>query len=83
VGAFTGVDPSQEINMVGRAPPGEGRRPRLDERECMLRQEIVNGRRGRLAVGQQLRDLGVPPYWRCPIGPAKPRLAQLNVHVTC
>jgi hypothetical protein len=49
----------------------------------MVRQEIVNGRWGRLAVGQQLRDLWVPPYRRCPIGPAEARLAQLNVHVTC
>ena len=67
--------------MVGRAPPGEGRRPRLDEREFVVRQEIVNGRRCGLAVGQQLRDLWVPPYRRCPIGRARPRLAQLNVHV--
>ena len=69
--------------MVGCAPPGEGRRPRLDEREFMVLQEIVNGCWCRLAVGQQLRDLGMPPYRRCPIGRAKPRLAQLNVHVTC
>ena len=68
--------------MVGRAPPGEGHRPWLDERECVVRQEIVNGRWCGLAVGQQLRDLWVPPYRRCPIGRAKPRRAQLDVHVT-
>jgi hypothetical protein len=77
------VDPPQEVNTVGHAPPGEGHRPRLDEWECMVCQEIVNGCWCGLAVGQQLHDLWVPLYRQRLIAPAEPRLAQLNVHVTC
>ena len=62
------MDPSQNVDMVGRAPPGEGRRPRLNEREFVVRQEIVHSRWCGLAIGQQLRDLRMPPYWRCLIG---------------
>jgi hypothetical protein len=77
------VDPPQEINMVRSAPPDEGHRPWLDKRKLVVRQEIVNGRGCALAVGEQLRDLRMLPHRRCSIGPAEPRLAQVNVHVTC
>src|SRR3954453_21727008 len=45
------MDPTQNVNVVGRAAPGESRRPGLDEWELVDCQEIVYGRGFRLAAG--------------------------------
>jgi hypothetical protein len=75
------MDPSQDVHVVGRAPPSEGCRPRLNQREFMVCQKFVDSRMCGMAVRQQLRNLRMPLYWQWLVGAVQLRLAQLNVHV--